>query len=103
MKRIDLTRKDDIRLVDDNFKNDNWEQAAAEIQQFFDDGTRTFKEMGERGDFSRTMYQNVFHTHFQALPDEEDDRDEDLDEVAALIKDAYREGFLDGRASVNDE
>lgn len=94
MSRTNLAEKDEIRLIDEDFKNGNWKQAAAEIQNFFDAGITTFKGMDDRGDFSRTHYQNVFHEHFEALPRDEPDTD-DIDEIARLIKEAYRQGWQD--------
>lgn len=91
-----LAEAEDIKLVHTDFKNDNWKEAAEEIQEFWDDGVRTFSEMEERGNWSRSHYENVFDEHFRLIRD-------NVEPVRGLgsatgegMPAEYRQGFKDG-------
>lgn len=107
-----LSTAEDIELADTEFKNDNWEQAAQEILEFWDDGLRTFVEMDEAGTYSRSMYSNVVDEHFAVRYADEpqiniDDGSIDVSELPIdretfvklyrqIHNEIYREGFRDG-------
>lgn len=114
-----LSTADDIKLVSQDFKNSRWEAAASEILDFWDKGVRTYVEMGDRGDYSRTMYRNVFEQHFIAeYPDQPSVSVEDsgidisdlplteeqfIELYQQLYQDIYRDGFRDGANWARDQ
>lgn len=66
MAKRRLSSAEEIELVNNEFKNENWEQAAQDILDYWDEGVRTFVEMEDRGEWSRSHYSNVFEEHFVA-------------------------------------
>lgn len=91
-----LADAENIRITNHDFKNDNWKNAAMEIQQFFDEGVTSFLGMEERGDFSRPHYQAVFRDHFEIVGEgSEPQPPTDIESIEAF-KSGYRMGFEDG-------
>lgn len=66
-----LSETTDIELVDEDFATESRRQAAEDIDRFYhEEGIRTFTEMEEVGEWSRSLYQQVYHDHFRAITDE---------------------------------
>jgi len=105
-----LSTADKISLINSDFKNERWERAAQEILEFWDDGVQSFLEMGDRGEWSRTLYSDVFDAHFRAQwPDDPQiDGDSDAlsllmtrlseDEALEIYRQLYREIYSDAFA-----
>ena len=83
---------EDIRIIDHDFKNDNWKNAAMEIQRFFDEGVTSYLGMEERGDYSRPHYQNVFAEHFEIVSDSSAPTRRDSESVE-MFKSGFQMGF----------
>lgn len=89
-----LAKTTSITLVDEHFDTDNRAKAAEEIKQLYADGVRTFTEMEERGEWSRSLYQEVYHDHFEVeLQDEY--RDEASEEMRSLARQLAKTDDLD--------
>lgn len=107
-----LSSAEEIELVNNEFKNDNWERAAQDILDFWDDGVRTFVEMENLGEWSRSHYSNVFEEHFVArykneptmampegdfdITDLPVDRETFIKLYQEIYPTVYRQAFIDG-------
>jgi len=89
-----LAKTESITLVDEDFATDNRREAAADIKRLYADGVRTFVEMEERGKWSRSLYQEVYHDHFEVeLKDKY--RDEASEEMRSLARQLAQTDDLD--------
>lgn len=108
MSHPQLRSTTDIELASTDFQTDNHEQAAEEIEQFYEDGVRTFVEMEELGEWSRSLYQQVYKKYFRAYskngisePEQGDLRGDDIPTNGGTAQ--YRQGYRDGYSDAVDD
>lgn len=90
-----LSQTTDIELVSEDFDTDGRRDAAHEILEFYDAGVRTFTEMEERGEWSRSLYQEVYKDHFRAYTKDGDAVDQLTAGVGIDIDNALLDGLDD--------
>lgn len=88
-----LRKTVELRRNETPFNTEQQEAAAEELVEFYEDGVRTFTEMEERGEWSRSMFQKVYHTFFEGItPDDEQQNGMSHADTG----EGYSQGFKDG-------
>ena len=103
MTHPQLRSTTDIELVNTEFETENHRDAAEEIQRFYDEGIKTFVEMEELGNWSRSLYQQVYKKYFRALTENGTSPPESTPGMDGAERSGYREGYRQGyRDGFND-
>jgi spore germination protein YaaH len=86
----------DIELANTDFETPNHQDAAEEILQFYAEGVRTFVEMEDLGNWSRSLYQQVYKKYFRALTENGASSPETTPPLDQTERSGYRQGYRDG-------
>lgn len=98
-----LASTTDIELANEDFQTDNHREAAEEILEFYDEGLRAFTDMAERGNWSRSLYQQVYRKYFRAITDSGASEPEALGGASEGARSDYRQGYRDGWSDAMDQ